>query len=162
ASAALRLHGCREIAAGLVELATPNRAVLVQLEAVLLVRSGGDEEEVAGALARSARLEELGNEQLRDEGARAIPRAFHVPAEVTLGEDRQVGGHFPRVVVECGGVLPLRGEAEVRRCRNVEDLVLRARIGLGDLEAQTVEQREVRAQLGLSGRFRLELVVSGL
>ena len=64
AVAALRLHGARHVAAGLVELATPDAAVLVDRHTVLHVLAGGDQEEVAGPLARAAGLEVFGNEQL--------------------------------------------------------------------------------------------------
>ena len=75
----------RHVAAGLVELAAPDAAVLVDRHAVLHVLAGGDQEEAAGALARAAALEVFGNEQLGDVAAGAVPRAAHVPAEVTLG-----------------------------------------------------------------------------
>src|SRR5262249_56377011 len=100
-------------------------------QAVMNVLAGGDQEEVAGTLARAAGLEVFGNEELRDVAAGAVPRALHVPAEITPRDDGQVGRDFPRVVVERASVLPLVREAKVRRRRNVEDLILRLRVGLG-------------------------------
>ena len=74
----------------------------------------------------------------------------------------RLAASFPRVVVERSGVLPLLREAEGRRRGNVEDLVLRLRVGLRELDAEAVEQGEVRPQLGLRRRLGLEVAVTGL
>src|SRR5262249_26250874 len=118
--------------------------------------------EAARTLTRAGALEVCRNEQLGDVGAGAVPRALHVPAEVAALQHGEVGSQLPRVVRERTSVLPLVREAEVGRRRNVEDLVLRPRIGLRQLDAEPVEEREVCAQLGLGGRLGTELAVTGL
>src|SRR5262249_51591372 len=69
---------------------------------------------------------------------------------------------LPRVALERSGVLPLRGEAERRSRRNRKDLVVGGGPCVRQLDAEPVEQREVRAKLDLASRLRLEVRVASL
>src|SRR5262249_6855626 len=123
---------------------------------------GRDQEEAARPLARAGALEVLGDEQLRDVGTGAIPRGAHAPLHVTLRDHREADARLVGVVVERAGVLPLAGEAEGRGGRRVEDLVLRRRPCIRQLDAELVEEREVDTTFRLRRRLGLQLGVTSL